>query len=70
MKLEAVENFYVNLAEILHAYFDLRVSYRWVHFLNLNLQGLLEVSIEILMRPEGKERERQNFIFIAVSQKV
>ena len=37
MKLEAVENFHVNLAEILHAYFDLRVSYRWEHFLNLNL---------------------------------
>ena len=37
MKLEAVENFHVNSTEILHAYFALRVSYRWVHFLNLNL---------------------------------
>jgi hypothetical protein len=37
MKLEAVEKFYVNFAEILHAYFDLHVSHRWVHFVNLNL---------------------------------
>ena len=37
MKLEDVENFYVNFAEILHAYFDLQVSYRWVYFLNLHL---------------------------------
>ncbi len=37
MKLEDVENFYMNFAEILYAYFDLHVSYRWVHFLNLNL---------------------------------
>jgi len=37
MKLEGVENFHVNFAEILHAYFDLHVSYQWVHFLNLNL---------------------------------
>jgi hypothetical protein len=37
MKLEDVENFYVNFAEILRAYFDLHVSYRRVHFLKQNL---------------------------------